>query len=442
MSKSNLSVQSIGAALANALSTKRGQNQSNKKPKRATRNKMRIRSARNSGTNAWSRSLPASYANHVRPSFRVLNRSANSMRVAGCDLVYPLPTQVLSVNADSDEFLFTVIPVNPAYWTGTRVAQMAPAYMNYRPIQLTFHYIPQVAVTQPGSVIFGTLWNGAAPSTDIQQALNTSNGGGIINCYVPASTRISLGSNLQQNLFTLSGSINPNTSPFIFTALARGCVDSAGHYVTPGYFMVDYVYEFKNAIGQTWLYDRTLPQAFSTTQFSLPNSSIVLLDGFGAFGPGTVMDVESVSGSPVVYYQGTTVTVPPDKWVMSFQNGQSASIQALARQVQELSAVPNVTDSSVALYYRPNGADGEPPYAAIQHRDGTYIFYTDAARFTGTTKPYWRVGSASPILWSGQLSLTLSDGTIMTINYSDSDDTHAVIPDRLISLPEESFPEF
>lgn len=363
------------------------------------------------------------------------------MRVAGCDLVYPLPTQVFSVNDDGDEFLFTVIPVNPAYWTGTRVAQMAPAYMNYRPIQLTFHYIPQVAVTQPGSVIFGTLWNGAAPTTDIQQALNTSNGGGIINCYVPASTRISLGSNLQQNLFTLSGSINPNTSPFIFTALARGCVDSSGRYVTPGYFMVDYVYEFKNAIGQTWLYDRTLPQAYSSTQFSLPNSSIVLLDGFGAYGPGTVMDVESVSGSPMVYYQGTPVTIPPDKWVMSFQNGQSASLQALARQVRELSVAPTVTESSQALYYWPNGTEG-PNYAAIRHEAGNYIFYTDTNAVSGTTSTFWRVGGSSPITWSGQLRLTLSDGAIMTVVYPDSDGVHAIIPDRLISLPEESFPAF
>lgn len=289
------------------------------------------------GTRAWGRALPASYASHVKPGFRIINKGSVSTRVAGCDLVYSLPAAIAS-KTGSDEFLFSVIPSNPAYWTGTRIAQMAPAYMNYRPISLSFHYIPQVAVTQPGSVIYGTLWNGAAPSGDLQQTLNTSNGGGIINCYVPASTRIALGNNLQQNLFTLNGDINPDTSPFVFVAVARGCTNTEGtSQVVPGYWMVDYVYDFKNPIGQTWIYDRTLATQFPITSWSLPNRSLVLLEQITGFGPGTVFDCEQdLEGNITYYYRGTPVEVPEGTWVQAFQNGQSSSPQLLLARISEL----------------------------------------------------------------------------------------------------------
>lgn len=42
------------------------------------------------------------------------------MHVSGCDLVRPVPQEL--VNANGIDELFSVIPCNPAYWTGTRVA--------------------------------------------------------------------------------------------------------------------------------------------------------------------------------------------------------------------------------------------------------------------------------------------------------------------------------
>lgn len=307
------------------------------------------------GTGAWGRALPASYASHVKAGFRIISKSSTSTRVAGCDLVYPLPGSVASKSGLSD-FLFSVIPANPAYWTGTRVAQLAPAYMNYRPLALTFHYIPQVAVTQAGSVIYGTLWNGAAPSGDLQQTLNTSNGGGIINCYVPSSTRIALGNNLQQNLFTLNGDINPDTSPFMFVAVARGCVNEAGtNQVVPGYFMVDYVYEFKNPVGQSWVYDRTLATPLQNLSWALPNRSVVLLESISGYGPGTIFDCETdSSGNTSYYYRGSSVSIPPETYVQAFENGQTSSIQALARSAGSPVAFL-IESSNLAMTYYPNG---------------------------------------------------------------------------------------
>lgn len=373
MNKSNLSVQSIGRAIANALSTKR---EHTKIPTRSGRSRTRrVARGRNSGISSWSRSLPASYANHVRPSFRVLNKSANSMRVAGCDLVYPLPNSIST--GPVGDFLFSVIPANPAYWTGTRIAQIAPGYMNYRPISMTFHYIPQVSVTQPGSVIFGTLWNGSAPGDDIQQALNTSNGGGIINCYVPASTRVVLGSNLQQNLFTLNGDINPDTSPFLFAAIARGCVGpSSTQTVIPGYFMVDYVYDFKNAMGQTWLFDRSLATPFPVTDWSLPNRSLVLLQGISGYGPGTVFDCEVVNDEVRYLYRGTEVVIPTGTYVQRFENGQTASLQELARSARESISLPFtiVSASHGPWIYYPAGTSTPTGGRKIIHDASEHIY--------------------------------------------------------------------
>lgn len=262
---------------------------------------------------AWGRSLPAAYASHVRPRFNITARGATSAIVSGCDLVYPLPNMV---EAGTD-YLFAVIPSNPAYWAGTRIAQFAPAYMNYRPISMTFSYIPQVAVTQQGTVFMGTLWNGAAPSTNIQQTLFTSNGGCLTQCYVPCDTTITLGSNLQQNLFTLAGDINPDTSPFLFLAGVRGAD------VVPGYFYVTYTYEFKNPVGQSWVYGNTglITAAELTTVPRFQNRSIILLDSAAGFGPGTVLDVE---GDGQVYYHGSLVSLPSSTALILLYNRQSA----------------------------------------------------------------------------------------------------------------------
>lgn len=77
--------------------------------------------------------------------FRTYSRGSE-MHVVGRDLVTPIPNNV--VGRDYLEQLFTVIPANPAYWTGTRISQLAPGYMQYRPLNFKWEYVPQVAVTQ------------------------------------------------------------------------------------------------------------------------------------------------------------------------------------------------------------------------------------------------------------------------------------------------------
>lgn len=291
--------------------------------KRSPKRPRKVTSRRGPGLQA----LPAAYSTHVRPSCTIVSRSANVMRVSGRDLVYRIPDELVS----STNPVFVTIPCNPAYWKGTRVANFAAAYMNYRPIRLTFSYIPQVSVVQAGTIIAGTLWNGAALPSEYQQTLVTSNGGGMVQCYLPGDFHITLGSNLQQNLFTTGGDLNPDTSPFIFVA----CV--AGATVVPGYFFVSYTFEFKNPVGSAWSYGTTLTTDASQVEKQADNTSFVnrdpiVQDGKPVFGPGTIFDVEEVieNGSKIIKFihKGSEVA----KELMSlvsgwfFNSGQSTPI--------------------------------------------------------------------------------------------------------------------
>nr|QIJ70130.1 hypothetical protein [Pilk tombus-like virus] len=325
-----------GTMISADVNLSRGGGGVNARRKQPRRRRSRVRTVNNPNP-SWGRSLPAAYASHVRPRFNV-QRRGDSVIVNGCDLVYSIPNVV----ATDEQPIFTVIPSNPAYWLGTRIGQLAPAYMNYRPLSVVFSYIPQVAVTQAGTVFMGTLWNGAPGGQDIQQTLVTSNGGCLTQCYVPADTRIKLGANLQQNLFTISGEINPDTSPFIFLA------GVAGASVTPGYFYVTYSYEFKNPIGMSWVYNRQyLDDVDDLSEYSTSsNASIVLSSSLNGYGPGTVLDLEAGGG---VFYHGSSVNISTGVNGYLFTNSQEATTQYRLMTMSSDLALSNVV---VAVVYK------------------------------------------------------------------------------------------
>lgn len=282
---------------------------------------------------SMTRAMPAAYAAHVRPRFNVSSRTATSAVVTGCDLVYPIPANL----AASTDTIFAMFPANPAYWMGTRISQFAPAYQNYRPLSFRVSYIPQVAVTQQGTVFMGTLWNEAAPADNIQQSLFTSNGGCLTQCYVPADTSVALGRNLQQNLFTMNESLNPDTCPFMFLAGVRGAT------VVPGYFYVTYTYEFRNPIGSAWAFNTsglTTVGALSTLP-TYANMTFVLAEQAGGFGPGTQLDLE-IDGK--VFYHGSEIVLSPTVTGVLYSNQQSAiTTNTLANYFNLVSATYNTS---------------------------------------------------------------------------------------------------
>lgn len=383
---------------------------------RRSRRRVSRRSARRTKTQIprpvrqQTRALPAAYASHVRARFNMLSKSSSGCRCSGTDLIYPIPATISS----STDTLFAIFPCNPAYWSGTRIAQIAPAYQNYRPIRFRVSYIPQVAVTQPGTVFMGTLWNEGAPVNDIQQSLFTSNGGCLTQCYIPCDTTVALGSNLQQNLFQMTDSLNPDTCPFLFLAGVRG------GEVVPGYFYVTYEYEFKNPIGRAW----TFYNSGLTTYGSLPdvaqynNQTIVLTSQLGNFGPGTQLDRESNG----VFYHGSPVTtLVQDTPCILYANTQnnaalftSLSKKPTTTYVTEFDSVP-VAEFSVASADEHHLVSAQTTLYTI-HKAGGFWQYRVYPAETANYVDY----KAGDLIYTkdaidNSSLLSLSDGYIMTM---------------------------
>lgn len=109
-------------------------------------------------------------------------------------------------------------------------------HTNFRPIFLRVRFHPTVGTSTSGQVYVGTLWNQAAPETDLPTALVASNGGCMTQAYKPVVTTIKLGANLSQHLYYTAGDLNWDTNPFCVVAAVTGLSQ------VPGNFSIDYVY--------------------------------------------------------------------------------------------------------------------------------------------------------------------------------------------------------
>lgn len=266
----------------------------------------RIRRARRTG-------IPAAVARGFRASYRI-RRIAGGVLVTGRDLVQSLPD---AVAAFDNYYLFAAVTANPCYWTGTRIAAIAAAYQNYRPLLFRASYVPQVAVTQQGTVMTGTNWNTITSTANFQQSMVTSNGGAMSQCYVPFDTRVKLGGNLQQNLYNCSGPLDVDHNPFNFMAFMKGS------NVIPGYFYIAYAYVFKNPVGQAVAYSTRRAVA---PDYGLPTTdkSIMLLGPIANFtGPGLTLDVES---NGTVMYNGSEVAVPDGLQIIVYDSTPAGGV--------------------------------------------------------------------------------------------------------------------
>jgi hypothetical protein len=191
-----------------------------------------------------NRKIAAANVRNMNRDFKILYQDGTTVRVTGRDLVYKIPSKLTSTINNQ---IITVIPANPCYWLGTRIAALAQGYQNFRPLNMKFTYIPQVAVTQQGNVICGTLWNQAPSNENIQQSLRTSNGGMLSQCYKSFTSVVRMKSNLQFNLYKTAGTFDQESNPFIFMAMGVGTTDSDGDQITPGYFLCNMVIFIKES---------------------------------------------------------------------------------------------------------------------------------------------------------------------------------------------------
>jgi hypothetical protein len=264
-----------------------------------------------------SRRIAAASAKTMLKKFTVLRQNGNSVRVTGRDLIYPIPDSLTAPIQTSN--VIAVIPANPAYWLGTRIAALAAGYQTYRPIKFKINYIPICAVTQQGNVIGGTVWDDGFDTSNIQQSLRTSNGGFLTQCYVPYSTTIRPKSNLPFNLYKIGGEFNDKTNPFIFIAIAIGCTDANQQRIIPGYFYVTWSFELKNPIGATNTFYNSGLTLYKNIQPNM-NNTLVNISTESDIPFGAYIDVEIEQNAPVSYYNDTKIEINENTPVWMFSS--------------------------------------------------------------------------------------------------------------------------
>lgn len=315
--------------LINKITTNNGNNNSlNIKPKnkKAARAKTRVRRVRrrqnikrqiiiknNPTRQAAFGSIPMAIPLSYRRYFTMKNLGETAVKISGCDLIYKIPDNITILQNTN---VMTIIPANPAYWTGTRISALAQGYQNYRPMHLRIHYCPQCPVTQQGNVIGGTLWDDVPSADSLQQSLKTSNGGFLTQCYQPMSTTIRLKSNLQINLYRMAGDINQQSNPFYFIALSVATYNAQNQLINPGIFYVEYTYVLKNPIGVSTQYMNTGITTAAAQNNIYTNAVAITCKELQIdqtlYPPGTRLDVEKNidQEQPSFYYNNTLIPTP------------------------------------------------------------------------------------------------------------------------------------
>jgi hypothetical protein len=324
------------------------------------------------------RKIAAASAQNFRKKFTMLRQNGNSVRVTGRDLIYSIPDDLTSPIQDTN--VITVIPANPAYWKGTRIAALASGYQNYRPIVFKITYIPMCAVTQQGNVIGGTIWDDGIDNDNLQQSLRTSNGGFMTQCYVPHTTQIRPKTNLQFNLYRMGGEFSSTSNPFIFVALAIGCKNVNNQRVTPGYFYVTWSFELKNPIGSINTYNNSGLTTYQNLQLDM-NNTIININPNSEIPFGAYIDVEEGEGDqPIPMYNGTPIEIAETTPIWAFTSvTKNSNTKSINKQIITYNGI---TTSEIRLGYQ-----GYSAY--IIPAENHYDIYIPINTFT--TNRSWRI---------------------------------------------------
>lgn len=293
------------------------------------------------------RTLPAALTLNTPKRFNNIITTGTSATVTGCDLIYSIPDTIEAAYQNTQ--VIALLPCNPAYWLGTRVSAIAQGYQNYRPLKFEVIYVPQCAVTQQGNVLAGSLWDVAPSDNNLQQTLKTSNGGMLTQCYQTSTSIVRMKSNLQYNLYRMGGTIDQESNPFVYIALAIGCTNANGNRIIPGYFYVRYSYIFKNPIGTGIKYQNSqLIQLSSKNQFLL-NASLYLAQSIrtanGLEIPvGARLDIEynnsTIAPGYLYLYNGTEVQLGVATVVWVLENQPHTITTKLTQVIKEYVDIP------------------------------------------------------------------------------------------------------
>lgn len=259
-----------------------------------------------------------------RKYMRVVRTDSTTMVVSGLDLVYTIPDEEIHNGSN----VLTIIPANPAYWTGTRIASIALGYQQYRPLKFIVHYVPIVSAMQQGNVFGGSIWTNAPIDTNnIQKILVTSSGGMSTQVFNPKSVNVRCKDNLKQNLYNIGGEMSDESNPFYYVAIGVGNFAQNAR-VTPGYFWVSYTYSFKNPIGTTQVFANTglttldeIEYHLNTTALLCQPKSYEVGNKIKTIGIFSEIQIDTTANNEMVAtYNGDFVPLGEDDKLWVFQN--------------------------------------------------------------------------------------------------------------------------
>lgn len=253
--------------------------------------------------------VPLAKRTRLAQRSRITRQTRNSTTISGTGMIYQAATGTLTGDVD----VLAIIPANPCYWTGTKVAGTAALYQNYRPLKFKITYHPSCPTTTTGTIVMGTFRSDPPQSSVYYQSLQASNGGKITQPYTQCSTQISLKACLDKNLYSTYGSLDANTNPFTFIAAASGVDDIYKTTKSVGYFTITYKYELKNPLTSIPHYSNargiTAQTALATQN---QNGCAYLITPYDHYPTGTILDIElSTNNQPVFMYHGSMITGLP-----------------------------------------------------------------------------------------------------------------------------------
>lgn len=244
---------------------------------------------------------------------RNFNQNSKNSIIKGKDLI--IATNNSLVNQQSG--IYAIIPINPLYWQGTRIKNMALQYQYFIPKNLSIEYVPTVSKFQQGTITIGCITKQIINQSTIQQTLVSSTSGETFSCSEYFNKNIALNSLLQQKKLLLSSDITKESVPFYIVILLNGVL-SENQLIAPGSIYFNYNIHFFNPITETLIYETENSIKIKDIQFNQQNITCILLEENNNYGVGTQIDVELKNQLPIFKYNNTEVELNLEKFVTVF----------------------------------------------------------------------------------------------------------------------------
>lgn len=348
---------------------------------------------------------------------RNFNQNNKNSIIKGKDLIIPTNNQL--VNQQSG--VYAIIPINPLYWQGTRIKNMALQYQYFIPKNLSIEYVPTVSKFQQGTITIGCITKQIINQNTIQQTLVSSTSGETFSCSEYFNKNIALTSLLQQKKLLLSSDITKESVPFYIVVLLNGVL-SEDSLIAPGSIYFNYNIHFFNPITETLIYETENSIKLRDIQFNQQNITCLLLEENNNYGIGTQIDVELKNQQPVFKYNNTEIQLDLEKYATVFYSSSPNSLKQTIKF--------DLTDFSYASSDRSVTLSGTDSLLIIDEDDYNFAAYIkiSSTSITITQGQYYKILDQNP----DQIIQYLQDATIVLTQFNVT--TSAIIKGNFIQV--------